>query len=162
MFCGPIVVLVLPCLSFAPAATDDQPDLKVLAQVRYQSAREVFDETWLMYKRKLQTEGAVYMFSHRLMLSQLDCAATINERVAACQAHLERMKKMQAMVIKLRDLGFSKKFEVKELDFFVNEARFWHAREAQRLGDVTHELRSLPSAARDRVDFEVAGGIQGL
>jgi hypothetical protein len=139
LFSGLMVVLVLPCLSFAPAATDDRPDLKALAQVRYQSAREVFDETWLMYKRKIQPEGAVYMFSQRLLLSQLDCAETIAERVAAYQAHLERMKKMQAMVLKLRDLGFSKKFEIKELDYFVQEARYWHAKEAQRQGDATVE-----------------------
>jgi hypothetical protein len=59
-----------------------------------------------MYKRKIQTEGAVYMFSHRLMLSQLDCAETITERTEAYRGHLDRMKKMQSIVIKLRDLGF--------------------------------------------------------
>jgi hypothetical protein len=162
VFSGLMLVLVLPCLSFAPAATDLQPDLKALAQVRYQSARDAFDESWLMYKRKIQPEGVVYVFSHRLMLSQLDCAETITERVAACQGHLERMKKMQAMVIKLRDLGFSKKFEVKELEYFVNEARYWHAREAQRLGDVILELRSQPSAAREYVDLALAGGTSAL
>ena len=72
VFIGLTLILVLPCLSFAPAATDDQTDLKALAQVRYQAARELFDESWLMYKRKLQPEGVVYMFSHRLLLSQLD------------------------------------------------------------------------------------------
>jgi hypothetical protein len=132
---GLALVLVLPCLSFAPAATDDRPDVKALALVRYQSARELFDESWLMYKRKIQPEGVVYMFSHRLMLAQIDCAETIAERVAACRGHLDRMKKMQAMVIKLRDLGFSKKFEIKETDFFVHEARYWLAREEERHGD---------------------------
>jgi hypothetical protein len=129
---GLMLVLVSPCLSLAPADTDDQPDLKTLAQVRYQSARELFDETWVMYKRKIQTEGAVYMFSHRLMLSQLECAETITERIEAYRGHLDRMKKMQAIVIKLRDLGFSKKFEVKQVDYFVNEAKYWHARESER------------------------------
>jgi hypothetical protein len=133
------VLLVLPCLSFAPAAIGERRDLKALAQIRYQSAGELFDESWLMYKRKVQPEGVVYMFSHRLLLAQLDCAETIAERVAAHQAHLDRMKKMQDMVIKLRDLGFSKKFEVKELDFFMHEARYWHAREAERQGDATIE-----------------------
>src|SRR5262249_5958477 len=80
LYLGLPVLLVLPCLSFVPAATHDRHDLKDLAQVRCQSAREVFDESWLMYKRKIQPEGAVYMFSHRLMLSELDCAETINER----------------------------------------------------------------------------------
>ena len=139
LFIGLTLVLVLPCLSFAPAATDDRPDLKALAQLRLQAAREVFDETWLMYKRKAQPEGVVYMFSHRLMLSQLDCAETIAERTAACQGHLERMTKMQGIVLKLRDIGLSKKFELKELDYFVHEARYWLAREQQRQGDLRIE-----------------------
>jgi hypothetical protein len=134
VFIGLTLVLVLPCLSFVPAATDDRPDLKALAQVRCHAARDVFDEAWLMYKRKAQPEGVVFMFSHRLMLSELDCAGTIAERTAACQGHLDRMKKMQALLGKLRDLGFSKKFEQKEVDYFVHEARYWHAREAQRQG----------------------------
>ena len=79
------------------------------------------------------------MFSHRLMLSELDCAETIAERTAACQGHLDRMKKMQSLVLKLRDIGFSKKFALKELDYFVHEARYWHAREQQRQGDLAHE-----------------------
>jgi hypothetical protein len=131
---GLMLVLVLPWLSLAPAATDDQPDLKALAQVRYQSAREVFDEVWVMYKRKFEHEAAVYMFSQRLTLSELDCADTVAERVAAYQGHLDRMKRMQALVIKLRDIGVSRKYELKEAEYFVHEARFWHAREAQRRG----------------------------
>ena len=139
VFIGLTLILVLPCLSFAPAATDDQTDLKALAQVRYQAARELFDEVLADVQCKLQPEGVVYMFSHRLLLSQLDCAETIAERTASYQGHLDRMKKMQSMVIKLRDLGFAKKFELKEVDYFVHEARYWHAREGQRLGDGTPE-----------------------
>jgi hypothetical protein len=139
LFIGLMLALVLPCLSFAPAATDDRPDLKALAQVRLQAAREVFDETWLLYKRKAEPEGVVYMFSHRLMLSELDCAETIAERTAACQGHLDRMKKMQSLLTKLRDIGFSKKFELKEVDYFVHEARYWNAREEQRQGDLRLE-----------------------
>ena len=134
LFCGLMLVLVLPCLSFAPAATDDQPDLKALAQVRQQSARELFDETWVMYKRKFEHEGAVYMFSQRVMLSELDCAETVAQRVAAYQGHLDRMRRMQSLVIKLRDIGVSRKYELKEAEYFVHEALFWHAKEAQRLG----------------------------
>jgi hypothetical protein len=139
-FAGLLLVLVLPSLSFSPAATDDRPpDLDALAQVRLQAARTVFDEAWLMYKRKGQPEGVVYMFSHRLMLSEIDCAKTVAERTAASQGHLDRMKKMQALLNKLRDIGFSKKFELKEVDYFVHEARYWHARELQRQGDLRLE-----------------------
>lgn len=138
---GLVLVLVLPSLSYAPAATGDRPDVKVLAQVRCQSARELFDETWLMYTRKLQPEGVVYTFSHRLMLSELDCAETVADRIAACQGHLDRMKKMRAIVTKLRDIGFTKKFELKETDYFVHEARYWLAREQERQFDPKHEWR---------------------
>jgi hypothetical protein len=139
VWAGGVLLLVVPCLSMAPAATDERPDLKALALVRVQSARELYDEAWIMYKRKIQAEGAVYMFSHRLMLSELDCAETISARVAACKGHLDRMKKMEGMVIKLRDLGFAKKFELKEVDYFVKEATYWQAREAERQGDFRME-----------------------
>ena len=92
-----------------------------------------------MYKCKLQPESVVYMFSHRLMASQLDCAETLVARTTAHQGHLDRMKKMQSLVLKLRDVGFSKKFEFKEVAYFVHEARYWHERERQRLGDAPIE-----------------------
>jgi hypothetical protein len=39
------------------------------------------------------------------------------------------MQKMQSMVSKLRGLGYSKKLELKEIEYFVHEARYWLARE---------------------------------
>jgi hypothetical protein len=126
--------LVFPSLSLAPAATERQSDLKTLAEIRYQSARGLFEEVWLMYTRKGQHETGVYMFSHRLMLSQLDRAENIAERVVASQHHLERMEKMRALVIKLRKIGHSNKVEQLETEYFVHEARYWLAREQERAG----------------------------
>jgi hypothetical protein len=120
---------VLPCLSFAPATNDDQPKLAALAEARLQSARELFDEAWLLYTRKGLSESAIYTLSVRLLTAQLDSDETAAGKIAAYQEHLDRMQKMQSMVSKLRGLGYSKKLELKEIEYFVHEARYWRARE---------------------------------
>jgi hypothetical protein len=136
---GVTAALVLPSLSLAPAATERQPDLKALAETRFQSARALFEEVWLMYTRKGQSETAVYMFSHRLMLSQLDRAGNISERVVANRQHLERMERMRALVSKLRGIGHCSKVEQMETEYFVHEARYWLAQEQERQGGAIAE-----------------------
>jgi hypothetical protein len=121
--------LVLPCLSITPAAKEDPPKLEALAQARYQSARELFDEAWLLYTRKGLSDNAIYTLSVRLMTAQIDAAGKPAARIAACQEHVDRMQKMQSMMAKVRGLGYSKKLELKEVDYFVHEARYWLARE---------------------------------
>ncbi len=97
----------------------------MLAEARYQSARELFDEAWLLYTRKGLSDNGIYTLSVRLLTAQLDSAAKPAARIAACQEHLDRMQKMQSMIAKVRELGYSKKLELKEIDYFVHEARYW-------------------------------------
>lgn len=126
---GLSLALMLPSLSFAPAATDDRPDVAALAEARYQSAHELFDEAWLLYTRKGLAENTVYSLSVRLLTAKLDSAPNAAGRISAYQEHLGRMQKLQSMMSKLRGLGYSKKLETKEIDYFVHEARYWLARE---------------------------------
>ena len=53
-------------------------------------------------------------------------------------------------MLKLRDLGFAKKFELKEVDYFVHEARYWLAKEAQREGD-THARMTPRRRGRGKI-----------
>jgi hypothetical protein len=123
------VGLVFPCLSMAPPTSEDQPNLEALAQARYHSARELFDEAWLLYTRKGLSESGVYTLSVRLLTAQVDSVGNAAGRITAYGEHLDRMQKLQAMMAKVRGLGYSKKFELKEADYFVHEARYWLARE---------------------------------
>jgi hypothetical protein len=121
--------LLLLGISLAPAASEDQPNLAELAGARCQSARDLFDEAWLLYTRKGLSENGVYTLSVRLLTAQVDSAGNAAGRIAAYQEHLDRMQKLQAMMAKVRGLGYSKKFELKEAEYFVHEARYWLARE---------------------------------
>jgi hypothetical protein len=122
------LALVLPCFSFAPAATDDKPELAALAEARYQSAREFWDESWVVYTRGGMGPMNMSLISLRLLEAQLDRSEKDADKIAACQAHLDRITKMQAIATKVRRLGFSSKYEIKEMEFFRRDAEFRVAR----------------------------------
>jgi hypothetical protein len=126
---GLTFVLMFASLALSPAATDYPPKLTELSEARYLSARELFDEAWLLYTRKGLSENTVYTLSVRLLNAKLDVAADAPGRIRAYQEHFDRIQKLQPVVSKLRGLGYSKKLEVKEIDYFVHEARYWLARE---------------------------------
>ena len=124
-----ILGLVPLSLSSASATSDDRPKLAALAEARYQSARALFDDGWLLYGRKGLTDAHVYQLSFRLLTAQLDRSDKKPDRIDAYQQHLDRMAKMRAIVNKLRGFGYANTFELKELDYLIREAEYWLERE---------------------------------
>ena len=47
--------------------------------------------------------------------------------VAACEAHLERIKKLEAKIRRIRKIGFGDSLDVLEVDYYRKEADFWLA-----------------------------------
>ena len=52
-------------------------------------------------------------------------------RLTALEEHLDRMKKLEALIKKVRRLGFGRSYDVGASEYYRLEAEFWLARKTQ-------------------------------
>jgi hypothetical protein len=136
-----ILGVVLIGLSFAPAPPEPPPapaplpreqveDLTALLEARHRAARKQFDETWVYYKQARSDAYPVYVWSHFVLQTQFDMTDKKSEQINALEGHLTRMKDLEALVKKVRRLGFGQSIEVGATEYFRIEAEYWlaHAR----------------------------------
>ena len=128
-----IPALLLMVLSFAPAPPPpDQPqapDLSALLEARHRAAVKQFEETWIYYKQARSDAFLVYVWSHFVLESQFDLSDKKSDRIAALEAHRERMQKLETLVKKVRRLGFGRSIEVGATEYYRIEADYWLAHE---------------------------------
>jgi hypothetical protein len=139
--------LSLTALSFAPAPNEPPPaaapDLTPMLEARYKAAFKQFEETWAYYKQARTDAFPVYVWSHFILESQFDLSDKKADRVAALEAHLDRMKKLEALVKKVRRLGFGQSIEVGATEYYRLEAEYWLAH-AQVQDQVPPKPQPLP------------------
>ena len=108
-------------------AQPSQPSLASLAQARYDAATKLYDTAWSYYRQKAIETGFVFSSSLRLLLAELDLSDKRDNRIAAFEHHLCRMKKLQALVEKVQALGRSNTLEASQISLYRVEAEFWLA-----------------------------------
>jgi hypothetical protein len=133
--------LLLAILAFAPAPAEPPPPpaalppdqvaaIAALLQARHRAAQKQFDETWVYYKQARTDAFPVYVWSHFVLQTQFDLSDKKTDRIAALEAHLDRMKKLEELLKKVRRLGFGQAIEVGAVEYYRIEAEYWlaHAR----------------------------------
>jgi hypothetical protein len=123
-----ILGLSLAALSFAPAAqekkADDRPPL---AELRRDAAQKQFDLTWQYYQQNRVETFDVYLWSRLLLDAQRAVARTPEDRVEAFRQHLDHMARLEALIKKIRRLGFGRSNDVGASEYFRIEAECWLA-----------------------------------
>jgi hypothetical protein len=119
-------------LAPAPATRQDAPppppiDPTGLARLRAEAGAKAFDLAWLYYSENRVDSEKVYRSSRRLLEAARDAAADGPGRVAAFEAHLERIGRLEAKIARIRKLGFGNSLDVLEVDYYHKEAEFWLA-----------------------------------
>ena len=79
--------------------------LKSLAEARLQAAIKQYDETWAYYQQARIDSYQVYVWSKLILDCRRDMAEKPADRLAAFDDHLSRMKKLEALIKKVRRLG---------------------------------------------------------
>jgi hypothetical protein len=126
-----ILGLSLAALSFAlPAQEKKADDRPPLAELRRDAAQRQFDLTWQYYQQNRVETFDVYLWSRLLLDAQRVVAGRAEDRVAACQQHLDHMVRLEALIKKIRRLGFGRSNDVGASEYFRIEAECWLA-EAQ-------------------------------
>ena len=123
--------LALAALSTAPAPRDqgkaqDKPARRSpLAEARLKAASRQFDEVWTFYRQSRTDSFPVYYWSRLVLDSEQDLSDARADRVAALRAHLDRMKKLEILVKKVRRLGFGFSIDVGATEYYRVEAERW-------------------------------------
>jgi hypothetical protein len=124
---GLVLGLTLAALSIAPgpAATGPKPARSPLAEARYKAAARQFEEVWTFYRQSRTDSFQTYYWSRLVLDSERDLAADKAGRVAAAEAHLERMRRLEALVKRVRKLGFGFSTDVGASEYYRLEAERW-------------------------------------
>ena len=117
--------LALAAFSVAPAPPDTPRKPSALAEARYKAALKQFDEVWTYYRQSRTDSFLTYYWSRIVLESQQDLSEAKADRIAALEAHLDRMKRLQALVLKVRKLGFGYSTDVGATAYYRLEAERW-------------------------------------
>ncbi len=126
----PVLILALaaaPAVLFSPAQAGQGQ--KANAKARLQAARKVYEGYLSRYKigpsQPLDAEK-LYQWSRRWLEAQQDLALKKADRVAAAEAHLARMRRLEQT---MRDLARKEvaPYEVAGAEFYRLEAERWVA-----------------------------------
>jgi hypothetical protein len=121
--------LLLAALSFAPAPATEPNGLTALAEARHHAAVKQYDVTWSYYQQARIDSYQVYVWSRLVLDSHREITDKPTDRVAALEEHLSRMKKLEALIKKVRRLGFTNSYDVGAAEYYCLEAEHWLARE---------------------------------
>ncbi len=120
--------LVLAALSFAPAPANEPDTIASLGQARHQAAVKQYEETWSYYQQARIDSYQVYVWSKLILDARNDMAAKPGEHLAALEDHLNRMKKLEQLIKKIRRIGFGRSYDVGAAEYYRLEAELWLAR----------------------------------
>ncbi len=67
----------------------------------------------------------VYVWSRMVLDCRREMAAKAADRVAALDEHLTRMKKLEALITRVRTLGFGRSYDVGAAEYYRLEAEHW-------------------------------------
>ena len=124
-----LLPLLLTGVSFVRAPSAEPSQLSSMADARYQAAIKQFDETWLYFQQDRIDSYQVYVWSRLILDCRREMAEKPADRIAAVDEHLGRMKKLEALVKKVRRLGFGRSYDVGASAYYLVEAEYWLARE---------------------------------
>jgi hypothetical protein len=119
------VSLVLAALSIARAAPDEPAKPSPLAEARYQAALKQYQIAWSYYQQARIDSYQVYVWSRLILDSRRELTGKPADRVVALEEHLDRMKKLEALIRKIRRIGFGRSSDVGASEYYRLEAEHW-------------------------------------
>jgi hypothetical protein len=127
-----VTAILLVMVSFAPARQrqdqNKQPSKsELLAEARHQAARKQFDLIWQYYQQSRVESFDVYVWSRLLLDAHRSVHNPPAERIKALEEHLDHMVKLEALIRKIRRLGFGRSSDVGASEYYRLEAECWLA-----------------------------------
>jgi hypothetical protein len=103
-----------------PAGAQGAP---ALAEAKFTAARKAYEAHWKALPTGLSDPEKVYLWSRRVLEAQRALSPKKADRVAAAEAHLERMRDLQKATVQRYKAGRNSFAEVAGTDFYLAEAQ---------------------------------------
>ena len=117
--------LALSGVLFAVAPSAEPSKIESLAKARHESALKQYNETWAYYQQARIDSYQVYVWSRIILDCRRDMAKKQADRLTALEEHLGRMKKLEALITRIRRLGFGRSYDVGSAEYYRIEAEYW-------------------------------------
>jgi hypothetical protein len=98
-----------------------------LAEARCNAALKQFDLIWQYYQQSRVGSFDVYVWSRLVFDAKKGISGRPADRIAAAEEHLDRMKKLEVLINKIRRLGFIRSSDVGASAYYRIEAECWLA-----------------------------------
>ena len=121
--------LILSGLLLVAAPSAEPSKIASLAKARHEAAVKQYDETWAYYQQARIDSYQVYVWSRLVLDCRRDMTQKGADHLKALEEHLGRMKKLQALITRVRRLGFSRSYDVGSAEYYRLEAEFWLEKE---------------------------------
>jgi hypothetical protein len=121
------IILGLGVTSLLRADRDSEPGkLAKLRKAKVEAARRTYEVTWKNYRDGLAPPVELpYRWSCRWLKAERELSQEKAEQVAACKAHLERMREMERIERELRRSKLNPVNEVTAAEYYRIEAEVW-------------------------------------
>ena len=120
--------LLLAGVSIAPVRQGPETRKQApLAEARYNAALKQFNLIWQYYRQSRVDSFDVYAWSRLLLEASKGLSDRPDKWIAAYEEHLDRMIKLEALIKKIRRLGFGLSSDVGASEYFRIEAECWLA-----------------------------------
>ncbi len=120
---APVFLLFGLILAAAPPAEPTKAE--TLGKARLEAAVKQYDETWAYYQQARIDSYQVYVWSRIILDCRREMSAKAADRLAALEEHFARMKKLEALIVRVRRLGFGRSYDVGAAEYYRLEAEHW-------------------------------------
>lgn len=99
--------------------------LETISHARLALAQKMYENAWTLYRQSSTGSSIeVYFWSRKVMDARMSLTTSNADRVAALHEHRDRMVKILSLSRKVQKLGFSRKFDMQEAEYYVLEADY--------------------------------------
>ena len=130
-----------------PPERKEAPRPPAMSEIRLQAAVKQYDLTWQYYQQNRVDTRDVYLWSRLLLDARQAVGKGRADRIRHCEEHLEHMKKLEALIKKIRRLGFGRSSDVGASEYFRIEARVVGGRGENTIERFTVGLRTRQDRA---------------
>jgi hypothetical protein len=115
-----------------PQAKEAPKPAPAMAEVRLQAAVKQYDLTWQYYQQNRVDTRDVYLWSRLLLDARQTVSNRPADRLRDFEEHLDHMRKLEALIKKIRRLGFGLSSDIGASEYFRIEAESWVAEAKSR------------------------------
>jgi hypothetical protein len=112
---------------FLGAGPDPEPAavLSRLATQRRDAARKTYEVMWANFRDRRVADEVLYRWSLRWLEAEQKLSERQADQVAACKAHLDRMRELERLIRNIQRTGQIAIDEVSASEFYRVEAEIW-------------------------------------